>query len=82
MNNTEENFEKNTFTEAELLKLREEQAKHRRQLAENREKTKQRKLRTRRLITHGAIAEAMIPGAEDMDDEAFTRALEEALADS
>ena len=79
MNNTEENFEKNTFTEAELLKLREEQAKHRRQLAENRQKMKDRKLRTRRLITHGAIAESMIPGAEDMDDETFTQALEASL---
>ena len=82
MSRTADFIEKNMSTEAELLKLREEQAKHRRQLAENREKTKQRKLRTRRLITHGAIAESMIPGAEDMDDVTFTRALEEALAES
>ena len=41
------------------------QEKHRRQMADNRDKVKERKARTRRLIERGAIAESMInlPGS-------------------
>ena len=35
------------------------QEKHRRQMADNRDKVKERKARTRRLIERGAIAESM-----------------------
>ena len=43
------------------------QEKHRRQMADNRDKVKERKARTRRLIERGAIAESMIDGAATMN---------------
>lgn len=45
------------------------QEKHRRQMADNRDKVKERKARTRRLIERGAIAESMIDGAAKMTND-------------
>ena len=47
------------------------QEKHRRQMADNRDKVKERKARTRRLIERGAIAESMIDGAAKMTNDEF-----------
>ena len=41
--------------------------------------TPERKNRTHKLIIRGAIAEAAIPGATDMTDEEFQRALFDAI---
>lgn len=49
------------------------QEKHRRQMADNRDKVKERKARTRRLIERGAIAESMIDGAATMTNDEFVR---------
>ena len=49
------------------------QEKHRRQMADNRDKVKERKARTRRLIERGAIAESMIDGAAKMTNDEFAR---------
>lgn len=51
------------------------QKKHRQQMADNRDKIKARKARTHRLIERGAIAESMIPDAENMTNEEFRQAL-------
>ena len=51
------------------------QEKHRRQMADNRDKVKERKVRTRRLIERGAIAESMIDGAEKMTNDEFARVI-------
>ena len=48
------------------------QEKHRRQMADNRDKVK---ARTRRLIERGAIAESMIDGAEKMTNDEFARVI-------
>lgn len=52
------------------------QKRHRREMKANRDKIQERKARTRRLIIRGAIAEAMVTGAEMMTDEEFKRNLE------
>ena len=57
----------------ELQKLHQEQAKERRKAI------KRRKARTHRLIVRGAIAEKMIPHAEDMTDEEFQHSLVKAV---
>lgn len=49
------------------------QEKHRRQMSDNRDKVKERKGRTRRLIERGAIVESMIDGAAKMTNEEFAR---------
>lgn len=49
------------------------QEKHRRQMADNRDKVKERKARTRRLIERGAIAESMIDDAATMTNDEFAR---------
>lgn len=51
------------------------QEKHRRQMADNRDKVKERKARTRRLIERGAIAESMIDGADKMTNDEFARVM-------
>ncbi len=51
------------------------QEKHRRQMADNRDKVKERKARTRRLIERGAIAESLIDGAAKMTNEEFARVM-------
>mgnify|MGYP006939738646 CR=1 FL=1 len=56
------------------------QKQHQEELREKREKLMARKSRTRRLIQHGAIAEAFIQGAEDMEPETFKEALQELLS--
>ena len=60
--------------------LTEIQKKHREQMKENREKIKQRKVRTHRLIVRGAIAEKLVPNAESMTDEEFGQYLYRALS--
>lgn len=59
----------------ETKNLTTEQLKNQQKLKENRDKLKARKNRTHKLIVRGAIAEAAIPGAIDMTDEEFQRAL-------
>lgn len=59
----------------ELKELQALQEKHRKELAENRAKVKERKTRAHRLIKRGAIAEGFVGGAEDMTDEEFYMAL-------
>ena len=51
--------------------LKKTQTEHRQTIAENREKEKQRKARTHRLIKHGAIFESIFPQTAEMDDGAF-----------
>ena len=51
------------------------QEKHRKQMADNRDKVKERKARTRRLIERGAIAESLIDGAAKMTNDEFARAM-------
>ena len=52
------------------------QAQHRQQETEAREKLRERKSRTRRLIEHGAILESLYPEAVTMDGETLKAALE------
>ena len=51
------------------------QEKHRQQEAEARKKLHERKIRTRRLIEHGAILESFYPEAVNMDGETLKAAL-------
>ena len=44
-------------------------------MADNRDKVKERKARTRRLIERGAIAESMIDGAAKMTNDEFARVM-------
>lgn len=60
-------------------KHEEEQAKHRRQRAQNRKdyfESTLRKQRTHRLITRGAALESIIPEAKEMGERAFYDAVE------
>lgn len=63
----------------ETKNLTPEQLRNQQKLKENRDKLKERKNRTHKLIVRGAIAEAAIPGAIDMTDEEFQRALFDAI---
>lgn len=51
------------------------QSVHRLQMKANRDKIKERKERTHRLIVRGAIAETVIAGSDKMTDEQFQDAL-------
>ncbi len=64
---------KNIQTEEE--KLKEKQARHREQMKANRDKLKERKARTHRLIVRGGMIESMISGADAMSDEEFMSVL-------
>lgn len=55
--------------------INELQEKHRRQMTDNRDKVRERKARTRRLIERGAIAESMIDGADKMTNDEFARVM-------
>lgn len=56
------------------------QKQHQDELREKREKLMVRKARTRRLIQHGAIAEAFVSGSEDMEPEKFKEELQRLLS--
>ena len=56
------------------------QAKHRKILADNLEKEKQRKARTHRLCEHGAIMEAYFPQTIQMDSAQFSAFMQELAA--
>ena len=56
------------------------QEKHRKILADNREKEKQRKARTHRLCEHGAILEAYFPQTSQMDSVQFSAFMQELAA--
>lgn len=58
----------------------ESQKKHQDELREKREKLMVRKARTRRLIQHGAIAEAFVSGSENMEPEKFKEELQKLLS--
>ena len=64
------------MTEKEIL-----QAKHRAESAEARNRVKERKARTRRLIQEGAILEKVFPQAENMDLGQLERVLRHRLWD-
>ena len=64
------------MTEKEML-----QAKHRAESAEARNRVKERKARTRRLIQEGAILEKVLPQAENMDVGQLERVLRHRLWD-
>lgn len=64
------------MTEKEML-----QAKHRAESAEARNRVKERKARTRRLIQEGAILEKVFPQAENMDLVQLERVLRHRLWD-
>jgi hypothetical protein len=55
------------------------QARHRLEEAQARQRTKERKNRTRRLIQEGAILEKVFPGATTMELERLERFLSERL---
>ncbi|MDO5398643.1 MAG: DUF3847 domain-containing protein [bacterium] len=46
-----------------------EQAKHRLEEAQMRDRVKERKARTHRLIVHGAALESMFPDTKEMSEE-------------
>ena len=64
------------MTEKEIL-----QAKHRAESAEARNRVKERKARTRRLIQEGAILEKVFPQASTMDLSRLEAALRRRLQD-
>lgn len=64
------------MTEQELKEI---QKKHREQLAEARQKERDRKARVHRLIVRGAYVESLIDGADKMSDELFKSKLSEML---
>ena len=64
------------MTEKEIV-----QAKHRAESAEARNRVKERKARTRRLIQEGAILEKVFPQAENMDLGQLERMLRHRLWD-
>ena len=64
------------MTEKEIL-----QAKHRAETAEARNRVKERKARTRRLIQEGAILEKVFPQASAMDLTRLEAALRRKLSD-
>ena len=64
------------MTEKEIL-----QARHRAESAEARNRVKERKARTRRLIQEGAILEKVLPQAENMDLGQLERVLRHRLWD-
>ena len=64
------------MTEKEIV-----QAKHRAESAEARNRVKERKARTRRLIQEGAILEKVLPQAENMDLVQLERVLRHRLWD-
>ena len=64
------------MTEKEIL-----QAKHRAESAEARNRVKERKARTRRLIQEGAILEKVFPQAGNMDLDTLGAALRRRIGD-
>ena len=64
------------MTEKELT-----QAKHRLEEAETRNRVKERKARTRRLIQEGAILEKVFPQAVNMDLDTLEAALRRRIGD-
>ena len=64
------------MTEKEL-----QQAKHRLEAAEARNRVRERKARTRRLIQEGAILEKVYPQAVNMDLEGLEAALRRKIRD-
>ena len=64
------------MTEKEIV-----QAKHRTESAEARNRVKERKARTRRLIQEGAVLEKVFPQAENMDLGQLERVLRNRLWD-
>ena len=64
------------MTEKEIV-----QAKHRAEAAEARNRVKERKARTRRLIQEGAVLEKVFPQAENMDLGQLERVLRNRLWD-
>ena len=65
------------MTEKELV-----QARHRLEAAEARNRVKERKARTRRLIQEGAILEKVYPQAVNMDLERLEAALRRRIGES
>ena len=61
------------------MEKRLQQAKHRLEEAEARDRKKERSIRTRRLIQEGAILESVFPQAQHMDLEALKAILEKRL---
>ena len=64
------------MTEKEIV-----QARHRAESAEARNRVKERKARTRRLIQEGAVLEKVFPQAENMDLGQLERVLRHRLWD-
>lgn len=65
----------NTSVKAEL-----EQAKHRLEEAQARNRVKERNARTHRLILVGAILESILPEIKDMESDNVKRLLEQRLS--
>ena len=65
-------MDKPTDLQKELMQMR-----HRYEEAQARDRVKERKARTRRLIQIGAIAESVFPGIRDMELEDAKRYLEQ-----
>lgn len=61
------------------MEKRLQQAKHRLEEAEARNRKKERSIRTRRLIQEGAILESVFPQAQHMDLEVLKAILEKRL---
>ncbi|MBQ9167052.1 MAG: DUF3847 domain-containing protein [Oscillospiraceae bacterium] len=56
------------------------QEQHRKIIADNKEKERQRKARTHRLCEHGAIMEAIFPQTIQMDSAQFSTFMQELVA--
>ena len=56
------------------------QEQHRKIIADNKEKDRQRKARTHRLCEHGAIMEAIFPQTIQMDSAQFSAFMQELAA--
>ena len=65
----------NTSVKAEL-----EQAKHRLEEAQARNRVKERNARTHRLILFGAVLESILPEIKDMEPDNVKRLLEQRLS--
>lgn len=74
---TEQNASHSQTLSAEQKKL--QQAKHRMEAAEARDRKKERSARTRRLIQEGAILESIFPQAQYMELETLKAILEKRL---
>lgn len=67
------------FNQMSLEQIKEFQDKNRAKVEKNRQRVKEQKARTHRLIVRGAIAEDFVPNAENLTDDEFIQKLYELI---